>query len=373
MSKKLIAACCLASAIVSVGVGLAFNAREPVVGHLPNFSALIERDGPGVVNIRTTQRAAPVQAGTPAEISALLHSFFATPLVPKPAEEGGSGIGSGFFVSSDGYLLTNAHVVEGAVDVYVTLTDRREFKATVLGVDARTDVALLKVDADEDLPFIEVGRSRDVKVGEWVFAIGSPFNLENTATAGIISATSRDAGGYLPLIQSDVSINPGNSGGPLIDVHGRVIGINSQILQSLGGGTAGISFAIPIDEAMQVAEQLKSGGKVVRGRLGAQVGEPEGNVMLFLGKVGTRVAVVQAVEKGGPADEAGIVVGDIIARFDGRPVDGPTDLPWRVGGAEVGSTVDVVVLRSGAELELEVEIGTLDEDRALESISIDVK
>ena len=371
MSKKLIAGCCLASALISAAVGLAFTTHEKtVVGGLPDFTALIEKDGPGVVNIRTLQRTKPIQTGTAAELKDLLHSFFAPPLVIKDEED--RGIGSGFFISKEGYLLTNAHVVDGATDVIVTLTDHREYSAKILGYDLRTDVALLKVDADEDLPYIPVGDSNNLKVGAWVFAIGSPFNLENTATAGIISATARDAGEYLPLIQSDVSINPGNSGGPLMDMHGKVIGINSQILQSTTGGAAGISFAVPIVEAMEIAEQLKAHGKVVRGRLGITVGEPAGNIRIFFGKVGARVVVVQGVEEGGPAEKAGVVVGDIITKFNGLPVDGLSDLPWRVGGAKVGEYVNMSVIRNNKEMTLKVKIEPLDENKIQQSLDVDL-
>lgn len=358
MSKKLIIGCCLVSALISTGVGMMFASSKPVVGHLPDFSALIEKDGPGVVHIRTIQKATQIQTGTPAEIQAALQSFF-TPQPVAPLE-GDRGIGSGFFISKDGYLLTNAHVVNNAAEVIITLTDHRQFRAEVLGIDMRTDVALLKVNADEDLPYIDIGSSKSIKVGQWVFAIGSPFNLENTATAGIISATARDAGEYLPLIQSDVSINPGNSGGPLIDIHGEVIGINSQILQSVSGGSAGISFAVPIDEAMRIAEQLKKHGKVARGRLGIQIGEPD--VTLMTGTVGSRVVSVDALEKGGPADKAGIQEGDIILRFNNELLNSPADLPWRVGASEAGSTIKLTIYRNEEQFDVDVVIEALEEN-----------
>lgn len=372
MSKKLVVGCALISALISTGVGMMFAQRQPVVGNLPDFSTLIEEDGPAVVNIRTIQKTTPIQTGSPAELETLLHSFFAKPIIPKVVDDddGNRGVGSGFFISKDGYLLTNAHVVEGASTVIVTLADRREFNAEVVGSDARTDIALLKVKGDTNFPFLKIGSSRDLKVGSWAFAIGSPYNLENTATAGIISAVARDAGEYLPLIQSDVSINPGNSGGPLIDIHGKVIGINSHILQSISGGTAGISFAIPIDEAMLIAKQLGDDGKVTRSRIGAQIGEPP--LTVFMGAIGTRVVQILMVEEGGPADKAGMQAGDIILKFDGEIVNGPGDLPWRVGSAKPGSTVPVTVLRGDNQFDINVKMGKLDENRIQYSENIDL-
>ena len=363
--KKIIIGCCFVSAVVSAAVATMF-AHVPIVGGLPDFSTLIEEDGPGVVNIRTVQKVVPISTGNPTEMQDLLHSFFAPPLHPKRVDPT-RGIGSGFFISKDGYLLTNAHVVAGATEVIITLADRREYLAQILGTDERTDVALLKVNAEEDLPYLRVGKSTNKKVGEWVFAIGSPFNLENTATAGIISAISRDAGEYLPLIQSDVSINPGNSGGPLIDVHGDVIGINSQILQNPGGGVSGISFAVPIDEAMRIAEQLKHKGKVTRGRLGVHIAES--GITIFLGNAGTRAVSVQFVEAGGPAAKAGMLVGDTIFKFDGETVNGASDLPWRVGRAG-NKSVDLIVLRNSEEVHLTVKLDTLDENRIDQSEDI---
>jgi len=371
MSKKLIVGCALVSAIVSASVGMIFAARTPVVGHLPDFSALIEKDGPGVVNIRTVQKVTPIQTGSATELQELLHSYFSPPVISKRIDPD-SGIGSGFFISKDGYLLTNAHVVDSASEVIVTLADHREYTAKIIGFDSRTDVALLKVDADEDLPYLPIGKSSKTKVGEWAFAIGSPFNLENTATAGIISATARDAGEYLPLIQSDVSINPGNSGGPLMNIHGDVIGINSQILQNLSGGTAGISFAIPIDAAMRIAEQLKQNGKVVRGRLGAQIAEPPGNMTLFFGTSGTRVVIVQRVVKDSSAEKAGMKAGDIILKVNDEAINGANDLPWRIGNASIGSIVKVTVLRDDEQVDLKVRVDAMDENKIEASQDVNI-
>jgi serine protease Do len=277
-------------------------------------------------------------------------------------EEVQRGVGSGFIISDDGYVLTNAHVVEGADEVIVTLTDRREFKAKVLGSDTRSDVALLKVDA-RSLPSLRIGDSNKIRVGEWVIAIGSPFNLENTVTAGIISAKARDTGEYLPLIQSDVAVNPGNSGGPLINMRGEVIGINSQIA-TLSGGYNGISFAVPIDEVMRVSDQIRKTGKVTRGRLGVQIAEVTSDVSESLGLGRARGAEVAKVEPGGPADKAGVKVGDIILRFNGADIERSTDLPRQVGGTAVGSRATVTVWRRGSTIELPVTIVELQDEKA---------
>lgn len=360
MSKKLIIGCCLVSALVSSGVGIIFgHYQKPVVTNLPDFSQLIEKDGPGVVHIRTLENPAAIKTGTPQEMRDMLQNHFRpSPFAPKVVDPN-RGIGSGFIISADGYVLTNAHVIEGANEVIVVLTDHREFKAQVLGYDKRTDVALLKLEA-EDLPTIPIGTSKTIKVGEWVFAIGSPYNLENTVTAGIISATKRDAGEYLPLIQSDVSINPGNSGGPLINIHGKVIGINSQILTQ-SGGSMGISFAVPIDEVIRVADQLKATGKVTRGRLGVEIADTV-----------TRDVMVARVEEDGPAKEAGIEAGDVIIKFNGEEINGPADLPWRVGAAEINKIATVTVRRGFLLLNIKVKLGSVDENKILYSETIDV-
>lgn len=347
-------------------------ANPPVVTGLPDFSDLIDKVGPAVVNIRTTERVQRGQ-GMPGEeeMQEFLRRFFGgqMPRGGGPARPGGPGgpeervtrgVGSGFIISGDGYVLTNAHVVEGADEVTVTLTDRREFKAKVLGADRRTDVALLKLQA-KDLPYVRTGDSSRIRVGEWVVAIGSPFNLENTVTAGIISAKSRDTGEYLPLIQSDVAVNPGNSGGPLINLRGEVIGINSQIA-TLSGAYNGISFAVPIDEVMRVAEQLRTTGKVTRGRIGVQISEVTRDVAESLGLDKARGAEVAMVEEGGPADKGGIKVGDIILSFNGQPIETTRDLPRLVGSAKIGSRATVTVWRRGSKVEVPVTIVELKEE-----------
>lgn len=349
-------------------------ATPPLVTGLPDFSNLIDKVGPAVVNIRTTERVTRGQ-GQPGEeeMQEFLRRFFGGQMPsPRgrrggPAQGGGEeqvarGVGSGFVISQDGFVLTNAHVVEGADEVTVTLTDRREFKAKVLGADRRSDVALLKLDA-KNLPYLRTGDSSKIRVGEWVVAIGSPFNLDNTVTAGIISAKSRDTGEYLPLIQSDVAVNPGNSGGPLINMRGEVIGINSQIA-TLSGAYNGISFAVPIDEVIRVADQLKATGKVTRGRLGVQIGEVTKDVAESLGLGKARGAEVSMVEAGGPAEKGGIKVGDIILQFNKQPIETTRDLPRLVGATKVGSRATVTVWRRGAQLEVPVTIVELQEERS---------
>jgi serine protease Do len=331
---------------------------------LPDFTNLIDKVGPAVVDIRTTERIRPGQGGTTEEemMQEFLRRFFGgvAPGQPSPLPRRGPqeriqrGVGSGFIISRDGYVLTNAHVVSGADEVLVTLTDRREFKAKVLGTDERSDVALLKVEAS-NLPYLAMGDPGKIRVGEWVIAIGSPFNLNNTVTAGIISAKARDTGEYLPLIQSDVAVNPGNSGGPLINMRGEVIGINSQIA-TMSGAYNGISFAVPIDEVMRVADQIRKTGKVTRGRLGVQISEVSREVAESLGLGRARGVEVSLVEAGGPADKGGIRVGDIILKFNGTVIETPSDLPRMVGAAPIGSRATVTVWRRGTQQDLSVTI-----------------
>ena len=362
----------------------AAQAAAPVVTGLPDFTELVDKVGPAVVNIRTTEHlkaGAEGAQGMPDEdeMREFLRRFFGgnapggqvtpAPAQPSPRghrqappdEEVQRGIGSGFIISADGYVLTNAHVVDGADEVYVTLTDKREFKAKVLGADARSDVALLKIDGAK-LPTLTMGDSGKIRVGEWVIAIGSPFNLENTVTAGIISAKARDTGDYLALIQSDVAVNPGNSGGPMINMRGEVIGINSQIA-TLSGGYNGISFAVPINEAMRVSDQLRKSGKVTRGRIGVQIGEVSKEVAESLGLKSAQGAEVSMVEPGGPADKAGVKAGDIILKFNGADIGRSSDLPRLVGSTELGSKATVTVWRKGAQLDLPVTIAELPSDK----------
>ncbi|MGZ3157706.1 MAG: Do family serine endopeptidase, partial [Burkholderiaceae bacterium] len=271
------------------------------------------------------------------------------------------GVGSGFIISSDGYVMTNAHVVDGADEVYVTLTDKREFKARIIGADQRTDVALVKIDSN-NLPRLTLGDSNKIKVGEWVIAIGSPFGLENSVTAGIISAKARDTGDYLPLIQTDVAVNPGNSGGPLINMRGEVVGINSQIY-SRSGGYMGISFAVPIDEAIRVSEQLKASGKVTRGRIGVQIGEVTKDVGESLGLSKAQGAQVQRVEPDSPAAKGGVEAGDIILKFNGTAIEKSSDLPRLVGNTKPGTRSTLTVWRKGATRDLNLTVAEMESDK----------
>ena len=338
---------------------------------LPDFSELAERVGPAVVNIRTTERARAGRGGGPGgpEIDEDLLEFFRRFGVPipgqpqpprrgQPPQQDGEptqrGVGSGFILSADGYVMTNAHVVEGAEDVIVTLTDRREFKAKIIGADKRTDVALVKLEAS-GLPFVRIGDVGKLKVGEWVIAIGSPFGLDNTVTAGIVSAKARDTGDFLPFIQTDVAINPGNSGGPLINMRGEVVGINSQIY-SRSGGFMGISFAIPIDEATRVAEQLRTGGKVVRGRIGVQIAPVTKEVAESIGLGKPIGALVANVEAGTPAEKAGVEPGDIITKFDGRTIEKSGELPRVVANTKPGTKSTMQVFRRGNYRDIPVSV-----------------
>jgi serine protease Do len=345
-------------------------AQTPRVS-IPDFADLVERASPAVVNIRTTEKVAVQQAqggipGMPEDQAEFFRRFFGVPIPGMPSgpkqaqpnpgkpQEADRGVGSGFIIESNGLILTNAHVVEGATTIYVTLTDKREFKAKLLGMDKRTDVAVVKIEA-RDLPKLPLGDSSRVRVGEWVLAIGSPFGLENTVTAGIVSAKSRDTGDYLPFIQTDVAVNPGNSGGPLLNTAGQVIGINSQIF-SRSGGYMGISFAIPIDEAMRVADQLRTNGKMTRGRIGVALGEMTKEVAESLGLGKPRGAYVRNVEPGGPAAAGGIEAGDVILSFNGRDISKSTDLPRVVGETKPGSSVPVQVWRKGGTRDLTVTV-----------------
>jgi len=350
------------------------SAQNPRVA-LPDFADLVERASPAVVNIRTTEKVMAQQSqggipGIPEEQAEFFRRFFGVPIPgipngPKQAQpnsgkpqEADRGVGSGFIIESNGLILTNAHVVEGATTIYVTLTDKREFKAKLLGLDKRTDVAVVKIEA-RDLPKLPLGDSSKVRVGEWVLAIGSPFGLENTVTAGIVSAKSRDTGDYLPFIQTDVAVNPGNSGGPLLNTAGQAIGINSQIF-SRSGGYMGISFAIPIDEAMRVADQLRTNGKMTRGRIGVALGEMTKEVAESLGLGKPRGAYVRNVEPNGPAAAGGIEAGDVILSFNGRELSKSTDLPRAVGETKPGTTATVQVWRKGSTRDLSVTVADTD-------------
>ena len=342
---------------------------------LPDFTRVVEDQGNAVVNISTTQavrRSAALPQVPGMEDEEVLEFFRRfIPRQPgpgqgapeRPPRSESRSLGSGFVISQDGYVLTNAHVVEGADEITVKFTDKREFKAKMIGADRRTDIALIKIDAT-GLPAVRFGDPSKLKVGEWVVAIGSPFGFDNTVTAGIVSAKGRSLPqeNFVPFIQTDVAINPGNSGGPLFNLRGEVIGINSQIY-SRTGGFMGLSFAIPADVALDVQKQLKEKGRVARGRIGVQIQEVTRDLATSFGLDRARGALVNSVEKGSPADKAGVEATDIIMGFDGKQVDSSTDLPRIVGSTRPGSSVPVEVWRKGATKKLTVTVGELIEDR----------
>lgn len=339
---------------------------------LPDFTDLVEQVGPSVVNIRTLEKVKASDAGNMDEQMLEFFKRFGIPVPPnmpraprpdrnQPDEDQPRGVGSGFILTTDGFVMTNAHVVEGADEVVVTLTDKREFKARIIGADKRSDVAVVKI-AATGLPAVKIGDINRLKVGEWVMAIGSPFGLENSVTAGIVSAKQRDTGDYLPFIQTDVAINPGNSGGPLINMRGEVVGINSQIY-SRSGGFQGISFAIPIDEATRVSDQLRSSGRVTRGRIGVQIDQVTKDVAESIGLGKAQGALVRGVESGAPAEKAGIEAGDIIIKFDGKPIEKASDLPRMVGNVKPGTKAVVTVFRRGATKDLSITIAEVEAEK----------
>ena len=347
---------------------------------LPDFTELVDQVGPSVVNIRTVERVKAGAQGGPDDQMLEFFKRFGIPLPPNMPrsprpdrnqpdadEDQPRGVGSGFILTADGFVMTNAHVVEGADEVIVTLTDKREFKAKIIGADKRSDVAVVKIEAT-NLPAVKLGDVSRLRVGEWVMAIGSPFGLENTVTAGIVSAKQRDTGDYLPFIQTDVAINPGNSGGPLINMRGEVVGINSQIY-SRSGGFQGISFAIPMDEAARVADQLRATGKVTRGRIGVQIDQVSKEVAESIGLGKTQGALVRGVESGAPAEKAGIEAGDIIIKFDGKPIEKSSDLPRLVGNLKPGTKAVVTVFRRGVTKDLNVVIAEIEAEKPIRKAS----
>lgn len=341
---------------------------------LPDFSELAEKQGPAVVNISSMQvvRGNNQVMPFPFDENDPAFEFFKR-FIPRhpggvtPREFENKSLGSGFIISVDGYILTNAHVVEGADEVTVRLTDKREFKARIIGADKRTDVALLKIDAG-GLPVVKLADPSHLKVGEWVVAIGSPFGFDNSVTAGIVSAKGRSLPqeNYVPFIQTDVAINPGNSGGPLFNMRGEVVGINSQIY-SRSGGYMGVSFAIPIDVAMEIQQQLRATGRVSRGRLGVVIQEVNKELADSLGLGKAMGVVVNAVEKGGPAEKAGLEAGDVILKFDGKVIVNSADLPRLVGATRPGTRSLVQIWRKGATKEVAVVVGEVQEEKPVAS------
>ena len=340
-------------------------AQSLAAKELPDFTTLVEKQDAAVVNVSTSQlvqnaQGVPAIPGLPEgdPLAELFRRFGS----PTPREQETNSLGSGFIISADGYILTNAHVVDSADKITVRLTDQREFKATVIGADRRTDVALLKIEAT-GLPKVTQGDPAMLKVGEWVLAIGSPFGFDSSVTAGIVSGKGRSLQqeNFVPFIQTDVAINPGNSGGPLFNMKGEVIGINSQIY-SRSGGYMGLSFAIPIDVAMEVANQLRATGKVTRGRIGVVIQEVTRELADSFGLHNTSGALISAVEKGGPADKAGIQASDVILKFDGKVVSVSRDLPRMVAAMQPGSKVNVQLWRKGANKEVSLTIGEMPGD-----------
>jgi serine protease Do len=335
---------------------------------LPDFTRLVEEQGAAVVNISTTQasRRASVPQIPNIEDEEVLEFFrrFIPRQQPGPGPRAESrSLGSGFAITADGYILTNAHVIDAADEINVKLTDKREYKAKVIGADKRTDVALIKIEAS-GLPVVRMGDPAKLKVGEWVVAIGAPFGFENTVTAGIVSAKGRSLPqeNFVPFIQTDVAINPGNSGGPLFNMKGEVVGVNSQIF-SRTGGFMGLSFAIPIDVALEVQKQLREKGRVSRGRIGVGIQEVTKDLAISFGLDRPRGALVNAVEKGSPADRAGIEATDIITRFDGKVVESFSDLPRIVGSTKPGATVPLELWRKGTTRNVTVTVIELQEER----------
>lgn len=334
---------------------------------LPDFISLVEQQGPAVVNISATQSRGGSLPDIPGiDESDPMFDLFRRfiPGIPDspPLAPDGRSLGSGFIVSADGYILTNAHVVEDADEILVRLADRREYHALIVGSDARSDVAVIKIDA-EALPTVVIGDPAALKVGEWVVAIGSPFGFDQTVTAGIVSAKGRSLPGenFVPFIQTDVAINPGNSGGPLFNLRGEVVGINSQIY-SQTGGFMGLSFAIPIDVAMNIQSQLRSTGQVQRGRIGVAIQEVTRALADSFGLSQAEGALVSAVEPDGPAALAGVQTGDVIVAFDGKPVVSSADLPRIVAAGQPGSSVTMDVVRGGVAKKVEITLGEWRDD-----------
>mgnify|MGYP000646300062 FL=1 len=351
----------LLSATPAVASGLAPQATVATT-QLPDFVQLVEKYGKGVVNISTVREARVVEGADPFGFderhAEIFRRFgFPFPFGGGPRQEPERrGTGSGFIISADGLILTNHHVVEGADEIKVRLTDNREFTGKVLGSDAKTDIAVVKIDA-KDLPYLTMGNSDELKVGEWVAAIGSPFGLDNTVTSGIVSAKSRKlpSDQYVPFIQTDVAVNPGNSGGPLFNMKGEVVGINSQIF-STSGGFMGLSFAIPSNLAMQIKDQLVKNGKVTRGRIGVVIQSVTQDLAESFGMKTPKGAIVSQVEKDGPAAKAGLQEGDIITAVNGKAIDDSVDMPVIIGSMAPGSIAKLSIIRNNKDMTLDVKV-----------------
>jgi len=331
---------------------------------LPDFADLAERQGPAVVNISTSSSGKGQQPLPPGAEEDPFFDFFRRFGPPQQRDYEARSLGSGFIISADGYILTNAHVVQAGDDITVRLTDKREFKGRLIGVDKRTDVAVVKIEASA-LPVVSIGDPNKLRVGEWVVAIGSPFGFDNTVTAGIVSAKGRSLPqeNFVPFIQTDVAINPGNSGGPLFNLKGEVVGINNMIF-SRTGGFMGVSFAIPIDVAIDVARQLQTTGRVSRGRVGVVIQEVTKDLADSFGLSKPEGALVSSVEKGGPADKAGIQQSDVILRFDNKEISSSNELPRLVAGTKPGTKSTVQVWRKGEKKDFAIVVGESPDDRA---------
>ncbi|MEH6565182.1 MAG: DegQ family serine endoprotease [Halopseudomonas sp.] len=370
---------------VAAAAGAALLGWQSLVlaADLPDFTELVEEASPAIVNISTKQNpsatpAAAVQGMPDMEgMPPLFREFFerSFPQTPSPREhQAPQSLGSGFIISKDGYVLTNNHVIADADEIYVRLSDRREMEAKLVGADPRSDLALLKVEAGADLPVVKIGKSADLKPGEWVLAIGSPFGFDYSVTQGIVSAKGRSLPNenYVPFIQTDVAINPGNSGGPLFNLDGEVVGINSQIF-TRSGGFMGLSFAIPMDVAMDVVEQIKATGSVQRGWLGVVIQEVNKDLAESFELPKPAGALVAQIMPGGPADKGGLKVGDVIMEFNGQEISRSSDLPHAVGRVRPGSKASMVVMRDKSRKTLTMEIGSLPEDDNLASLGGDVE
>lgn len=375
MSTRLLAAGVIAAAFLggTAGTTLLHSGAVPASAHastthappqiaragaLPDFVDIFERNGPAVVHISVTRKAERPSGAAPRGEGDPWFEFFQRFGVPVPQErQPTQGLGSGFIVSPDGIILTNAHVVGEDSEVTVRLTDRREFRARVIGMDRATDVAVIKIDA-RDLPTVTIGKASEVRVGEWVAAIGSPFGFDNTVTSGIVSAKWRSLpnGTYVPFIQTDVAVNPGNSGGPLFNMKGEVIGINSQIF-SHTGGFQGLSFAIPIDVAVKVKDQLQRHGRVIRGHLGVTIQDLDQALAESFGLTRPEGALVASVQPGSPAEQAGVLPGDVIIGYEGRGLTTSSELPLAVGDTPPGTRATLRVWRNGKAQELRVVVG----------------
>jgi serine protease Do len=355
----------LAAAVVLAALAPVAAAQNRAVG-LPDFTELYEKQSPAVVSIDVTQKLKRHPFPELSEDDPFYEFFRRFGQIPRRGAPGRDleqqSVGSGFIISADGYVVTNAHVVDGADEVRVTLSDKRDFVAKVIGADRKTDVALIKIEA-RDLPRVTIGDPEKLKVGEWVVAIGKPFGLENTMTAGIVSAKGRDLPqeNLVPFIQTDAAVNPGNSGGPLFNLKGEVVGVNSQIY-SQTGTYMGISFAIPIDFAMSVANQIKDKGKVTRGRIGVQIQDVSKETADAFGLPKPGGALVNSVEKGGPAEKGGVEAGDIIVKVDGRDVRSSSELPRIIAAVRPGTKITLTVWRKSATKDLAVTVIELKDD-----------